>query len=159
MAEGSETAGQKPVSGGGAPAQAADAGSERFAFLWKALGFVFVAILVSAAVLFVWRRELLTRELQEHYSRSAARQAREIELAYANHEQVFASLVRVAEVTGQATATELRRVAAEARLQALTNAQEETARLAKANAERQTKARERLDRLARSEEHTSELQS
>lgn len=149
MAEGSETAGQKPVSGGGAPAKAANAGSERFAFLWKALGFVFVAILVSAAVLFVWRRELLTRELQEHYSRSAARQAREIELAYANHEQVFASLVRVAEVTGQATATELRRVAAEARLQALTNAQEETARLAKANAERQTKARERLDRLAK----------
>jgi len=109
---------------------------ERFASVWKGLAFAFVGTLVAAAVVFVWRRELLLGELQDHYSRSAARQAREMELAYSTFSNVLTNLTRLSDPVGEGSTTRLRANAASARLNALTRAEQRVQVLAPSTANR-----------------------
>lgn len=124
-------------------------GGQRFAFLWKALSFALVATLVAAAAAFVWRRELLTEELQDHYAGTAARQGRELELAFENYRHVIVNLTRIAETTGQVAQEKVQLRAATARVDALARAKEDTQRIASAAKQREAEAERQRSRLAR----------
>jgi hypothetical protein len=61
---------------------------------WILVSLAMLGVIAVAGTLFFWHRARTLAELDEHFARSAARQAREIELKYASHRQVFENLTK-----------------------------------------------------------------
>src|SRR5687768_2554652 len=92
--------------------------------VWSALGLAFIVVALGGAGWFVWKSGLLSRTLNDHYSRTIARFGREVEARQENYVKVIENLTEVASEVDAGSPAELALKAAEARALAIQGAEE-----------------------------------